>query len=344
MNATQLLELATGARAAMRDPQRSRIVGTAAQPRFELFHAASSLCSQKVRTVLAEKGLSYWSNDMLILSAMSEDGVVPAEHYSASYVRLRLYAGREIGRAFVDGYSGRTSVETEGFDPCVVPLLIDYGTGRVIADSMRICCYLDAVSPAPIRLVPELGSARTEVLRQAGIVDRIPNGALLYGFHPDADRRPDALKAVMETVYDAKVLALQAMIEANADDAELVAAYRAKITKERGGKAVCHDANFQRERRQYVGELLADLERALTAHGGTWVTGNAFTLADVFWGVNLVRIAYLGLASMWEELPEVGRYVDALAARPSVMSQVVTATVESMPPSAYMEVLMERAA
>jgi hypothetical protein len=154
MSHNHLMKLVGSARAAIMDPARITIVGDDANPRFELFHAASSLCSQKVRTVLFEKKLAYRSNDMIILSSMGADGVVPAEHYHPPYVRLRLIAGREMGRDLVTGYSGRTSVDTEGFDPCVVPLLVDYEAGRVIADSKRICCYLDAVSREPIQLLP----------------------------------------------------------------------------------------------------------------------------------------------------------------------------------------------
>lgn len=146
---------------------------------------------------------------MIILCAMGVEGIIPAEHYSPAYVRL--IAGRELNQDFVTGYSGRTSVETEGFDPCVVPLLIDYEAGRVIVDSKRICCYLDAVSREPVQLLCDEAQARAEVMRQVDIVDRIPNGALLYGFHPDADRRPDILKSVMETVYDCKIIALEAL-------------------------------------------------------------------------------------------------------------------------------------
>lgn len=339
MNTNELNALTARARAAMADSRRSTVVGDDHAPRFELFHAASSLCSQKVRTVLAEKALGYRSNDMLILSAMDGDRIVPAEHYSPSYVKLRLYAGREIGTTFVDGYSGRTSVETEGFDPCVVPLLIDYEAGRVIADSLRICCYLDSVSSEPIRLVPEDADARALVMQQAAIVDRIPNGALLYGFHPDADRRPEALKSVMATVYDAKILALEAMIDINASDADLVAAYRAKISKEQGGKAVCHDAGFQRSTRQHVMDLLRELERTLAGRAAPWITGPSFSLADVMWGVNLTRLAYLGLASMWDELPAVSRYMGTLLKRPSLREEVVQATLDSLPPSSYMDAL-----
>ena len=332
-----LMEMAAAARAAMQDPGRSTIVGERANPRFELFHAASSLCSQKVRTVLFEKRLSYRSNDMLILSTMGRDGVVPAEHYSPAYVRLRLIAARASGRDFVNGYSGRTSVETEGFDPCVVPLLVDYEAGRVVADSRQICCYLDAVSRQPLQLVPDDPAANAEVLRQVAIVDRIPNGALLYGFHPDADLRPGPLKLTMETVYDHKIASLEKLIAAHADAPELVAAYRAKIVKESGGRRLRHDPAFQRAARDRTGDLLKALERDLAAGSFSCLAGHAFSLADVLWGVNLVRLNYLGLASMWEGLPHVGRYFDALVQRPSLCREAIQATTDSMPPSAYMQ-------
>lgn len=331
MSDEQLTQMAAAARAAMADPARITIVGKDRHPRFELFHAASSLCSQKVRTVLHEKELPYRSNDMIILCSMGPDGVVPAEHYDPAYVRLRLIAGRELGLAFVSGYSGRTSVEAEGFDPCAVPLLIDHVAGRVIADSLRICCYLDAVSREPIQLVPEGAKAREEVMRQVRIVDRIPNGALLYGFHPDADLRPDILKSVMETVYECKILALEGLIDANDAAPEVVAAYRAKIAKESGGRTVRRDAAFQRAARNRAADLLWELERKLAASPPPYLNGNSFSLGDVLWGVNLTRLAYLGLAFMWDELPNVARYLDALGRRPSLCKEAIHASIASLP-------------
>ncbi len=336
-----LIEMTAAARAAIADPARITTVGGRSEPRFELFHAASSLCSQKVRTVLHEKALPYRSNDMRILSTMGSDGLVPAEHYSPAYIRLRLIAARELNRAYVSGYSGRTSVDTEGFDPCVVPLLVDYETGRVVADSQRICIYLDAVSREPVRLVPDAPDARAEVMRQIGIVDRIANGALLYGFHPDADLRPEALKASMQTVYDYKVMALERLIADNAGEPELVAAYRAKIVKESGGKKVCRDPAFQRAARQQTKQLLIDLERDLAAGSFGCLNGHAFSLADVFWGVNLVRLNYLGLASMWDALPHVERYVDVLAKRLSLCKEAIQASLDSMPHSRYMDAMAD---
>lgn len=336
-----LLDMAAAARAAVLDPRRTTLVGCQKNPRFELFHAASSLCSQKVRTVLHEKALAYRSNDMLILSTMGVDGLVHAEHYSPAYIRLRLVAARELGRAYVSGYSGRTSVESEGFDPCVVPLLVDYEAGRVIADSRRICAYLDGVSRQPLQLVPDEPQPHGEVMRQVGIVDRIPNGALLYGFHPDADLRPAPLKTSMQTVYDYKVMALEGLIALNAGETELVAAYRAKIVKENGGKKVCHDPAFQRAARAHTGALLADLERDLAAGAFAFTNGYLFSLADVLWGVNLVRINYLGLSYMWDALPNVTRYFEELCKRPSLRKEAIEASIASMPPSRYMHALTD---
>ena len=336
-----LIEMTAAARAAIPDPARIAIVGSRPNPRFELFHAASSLCSQKVRAVLHEKALAHRSNDMRILSSMGSDGLVPAEHYSPAYIRLRLVAARELNREYVSGYSGRTSVETEGFDPCVVPLLVDYEAGRVIADSKRICIYLDAVSRDPVQLVPDAPAARAEVMRQVGIVDRIPNGALLYGFHPESDLRPEALKVSMQTVYDYKVMALERLMADNAGEPDLVAAYRAKIVKESGGKKVCRDPEFQRAARQQAGQLLIDLERDLAAGSFACTNGHAFSLADVLWGVNLVRLNYLGLASMWDPLPHVTRYFNVLARRPSLCNEAIQASLDSLPHSRYMDAVAD---
>jgi glutathione S-transferase len=336
-NTEPLMEMTAAARAAVRDPNRITVVGNRTDPRFELFHAASSLCSQKVRTVLHEKALPYRSNDMRILGSMESAGLVPAEHYSPAYIRLRLVAARELGGNFVSGYSGRTSVQTEGFDPCVVPLLVDHEAGRVVADSQRICSYLDAVDRQPVQLIPDEPGARDEVLRQVGIVDRIPNGALLYGFHPDTDLRPDALKDSMRTVYHYKIVALERLIADNAGDPALVAAYRAKIAKETGGKQVCHDPQFQRAARQRTSQLLADLEHDLGEGSFGCTNDQPFSLADVLWGVNLVRINYLGLSSLWDELPEVTRYFDVLCRRPSLCTEAIGASVDSMPHSRFMD-------
>lgn len=331
-----LADMVAAARSNIVDPERITLVGDDRQPRFELFHAASSLCSQKVRAVLFETGLSYRSNDMLILSHMDGARLIPAEHYDPSYVRLRMLGAGDAGGKLVSGYSGITSVASEGFDPCVVPLLIDYEAGLVIADSKRICLYLSEVKGAAGNLLPTGTAARAEVLWQMAIVDKIPNGALLYGFHPDADLRPDEMKDMMGTVYDLKILVLEKMIAENADDADLVRAYRAKIAKETGGKAVSRDPDFQRATRGRAADLLRHLDADVAAGSLPYANGGDITLADIFWGVNLVRLAYLGLASLWDDHRNVARYFAALKDRPSLRREAIGASERSLPPSIYL--------
>src|ERR1700736_228173 len=139
-------KLANAANAALKDRSKSFDVRASGgkKPRFELYHSPISLCSQKVRTVLAEKSAPFASHEMDILTIRTPTGeVVPAENYHPTYVRLRLHGAESLDRPLVSAYSGITSVETEGFDACVVPLLIDHERGEIVVDSLRICSYID---------------------------------------------------------------------------------------------------------------------------------------------------------------------------------------------------------
>jgi hypothetical protein len=59
------------------------------------------------------------------------------ENYKPDYVRMRLL-GKPEGKALV----GTDDHDTKGFDPAVVPTLIDLKTKRVVADSVNICKYI----------------------------------------------------------------------------------------------------------------------------------------------------------------------------------------------------------
>ncbi|MNR39009.1 hypothetical protein D3C85_1571700 [compost metagenome] len=75
------------------------------------------------------------------------------------------------------------------------------------------------------------------------------------------------------------------------------------------------------------------LDQALASESFPRRDGHSFSLGDVVWGVNLVRLAYLGLASMWDELPNVARYFDVLSQRPSLCKEAILASIDSLPPS-----------
>lgn len=336
-------DLTSAANAGLKDPKRSYNVRSDAgqRPRFELYHASISLCSQKVRAVLAEKMAPFASHDLNILSLKSPSGeVIAAENYHPAYVRLRLLGGKNLGRPLVSGYTGITSVDTEGFDPCVVPLLVDHDRGEVVVDSARICAYIDREVSSSPQLVPASPSAAEAVMAQVAIVDKVPNGRLLYGFHPDNDQRPEALKSVMADIYANKIVALQKYLLENADDAELVAAYRSKIAKEAAAKPVQHDAAFQRKGRTMAQTAIHALEADLKSRNGEWVCGSNFTLADVVWGVQLFRMQYLGLEMLWADQPAVSAYVERLYRRASIREEALKASAQNLPPSEHTAHLM----
>jgi 2,5-dichlorohydroquinone reductive dechlorinase len=296
-----------------------------------------SFCSQKVRATLSQLGAAYESNEMLILASRDRKGtLIAAENYGADYVRLRRY-GQVPGQGFLaESYSGMSSVSACGLDACAVPTLVDLDTGEVIVDSLRICVHIDTVFRGSEPLMPAAMEDRQRVLRQLEAVDLTPHPGLLYGFNPDGDRRPPLIKDAMKTVYDEKLQTLGALIVRHSDHLELVEAYQAKISKESGGKALQYDPAFQAAIRKSTRDRLVQLNLDLQQSNTDWLCCDSLTLADIFWGVSLVRLRYLGLGMLWDDLPLVDAYYRMVTSLQSIRDEVVSATIASMPPSAYL--------
>lgn len=314
--------LTENARKEVSDPERIGVpVGTGV-PRFELYHFGFSICSQKVRTALAEKGVPYLSNELR-----------PTENFRPHYVRLRLHAaGPERTERLAEGHTMRTSVASEGFDACVVPLLIDLGADRAVVDSAEILEYVERQVPEP-ELVPGDTLLAAAVREQIRTNDALPHPGILYGVHPN-DPRPDFMIEAMEGVYDRKRALLEALVEENRDDPELVRAYRAKISKEMAGKEIQKDAaTMARVLGDFRGAI-EGLDAQLAESGGPWVCGSRFTLGDCVWGVSLYRIQWLGHAQLWSDRPRVGAYAARCYARPSLRSAVIE-WPSDMPPSRH---------
>lgn len=68
-----------------------------------------------------------------------------------------------------------------------------------------------------------------------------------------------------------------------------------------------------RTARHHVEGVLEALGRTPGSAPALYLVGCAFALGDVLWGVNLVRLAYLGLTSMWDDLLPPSRRIDAMA-------------------------------
>ncbi len=306
------------ARNELTDPSRSVTIGPGT-PRFELYHFGFSICSQKVRTLLAEKGAAYIAHEL-----------APTENYRPGYVHLRLHAAGERADRLAEAHTMRTSVATEGFDACVVPTLVDLERRRAVVDSALILEYLEREVPSP----PMIPTALADPVRdEVRINDGIPHPGILYGFHAN-DPRPGFWIDAMDGVYDRKRAVLERLIEENRDDTALVRAYRAKIAKEMAGKAIQKDPASMEGVLDEFRALLANLDSTLDRRDGPWVCGSAFTLADCVWGVTLYRIQWLGHAPLWDPHPRVRDYAHRLYERPSIRSAVIDWS-HAMPPSPH---------
>jgi hydroxyquinol 1,2-dioxygenase len=306
------------ANAPLTDPDRNRQVGTG-EARFEVYHFGLSVCSQKVRVTLAEKGAPYLSHDIIILP--------PAmENYHPDYVRLRMQGAP--GREMVSGYTGRSSVQTEGFDPAVVPTLVDHAEGRVHVDSVAICEHINRVWEGGPDLAP--ARLRREIDREVAAVDALPQVAVLYGAHPDGDFRPAKLQKEIAGAHDIKIMKLMEGRSLSVGHPRLIAAYDAKIRKEAAARHYVRTPDMMRAATAEIVKAVADLDGRI-ADGREWVAGDTFTLADIMWAVALWRLKWLGMGFAWQgghalnadEHRRVAGYADRLFARKSVRAAII---------------------
>ena len=318
MPGTDLNDMLDAANAPLKDPEMNRSIGTGT-PRFELYHFALSVCSQKVRTCLAEKAAPYISHDINL--SLPDLG-----NYDPAYVRLRSRGSD--GAALVSGYTGRSSISTEGFDPAVVPTLVDLVQMCVVTDSANICTHINRTLKSGPDLRPT--ALATMIDAEIAIVDQTPHVAVLYGAHPDCDFRPERLRKSMPGVHDRKIEKLKMAQALVAEDATLTRAFNAKIQKEESARTFVATPDMMRGAVSDILDIIADLDARLS-DGRTGITGADFTLADVMWAVSLFRLKWLGMAFAWEAghalnrtaRPSVSAYATRLFDRPSFREAVI---------------------
>lgn len=296
-------------------PEVDRI-NSSEEPEFDLFHFGFSICSHKVRSVLAELQLDYGSNQFA--------GPTEYENYTPEYLRLRLQSDAAKNSAFVSDYSGGSSVETEGFDPLVVPTLVDNRRGKVLADSKLICLYIARTYRDPIDLLP--ADLEDQIIDQIDIVDRTPHVAMLYGANPEGDTRPEDIQKRMPGIHQIKFDTIRKHMASVSGENDLIAAYEAKLRKEESAENFVIDDSSMKEAIALAKSLIAGLEESLSNSKGPWMFGDRFTLADIVWGVSLIRLDYLGNDTFWNgnpERPKINEYFEQIVQRPSLKTAIL---------------------
>ena len=287
---------------------------TGPAPPLELFHAPNSICSQKVRCVLAHHGLAYISHPVNLFEGQS---------YLPDYVRLRMLGCESFGGALVAHHSGSTSASAGGCDGAVVPTLVDGRSDEVIVDSKRICLHLDALAPETDRLRPlELAVG---IDAELAVVDNLPNYQMLMGRTPAASESEATASGVAGRFSQRKVAWCDLHLREHADEPALVAAYTAKRAKEASAAAALFSPEAMTSAYGRAEAALHDLQRKLERRNGSWLFGDVFTMADLFWGVELLRMKNTGVAVFWEggRLAQVEAFSTATETLPSIRTAII---------------------
>ncbi len=283
-------------------------------PRYELFHGANSICSQKVRCVLAHHGLPYVSHHVNLFLGQT---------YLPGYVRLRMIGCERFGGALVSHHSGSTSASAGGCDGAVVPTLVDWQTNDVVVDSKRICIYLDDQVAEGNKLRPARLAAAID--DELAIVDELPNYQMLMGRTVGGSEGAATKGNTQESFSQRKVAWCDRYLQEHAGDAALVQAYTAKRAKELSAANELFSPEAMQAAYARAEAALQTFERKLERRDGAWLYGEALTMADLFWGIELLRMRNVGVANFWEggRLPQVAQFLAATEALPCIRTAIL---------------------
>jgi glutathione S-transferase len=178
----------------------------------------------------------------------------------------------------------------------VVPSLVDGSS--VIVDSAVIIEYLDEVFREPTPLVPYDPVKRAEMRSFIRYTDEVPTPAV---------RVPSYNMAFLPHFRDMSEDDFVALAESKPLRKDfLLSMGRTGFSTQEMSKAL-----------ERLRQAIVRMSGTLRGGGGPWLMGANITLADVAIMPILVRMEDLGLAALWEHLPEISGWLDALRRRPA---------------------------
>ena len=178
----------------------------------------------------------------------------------------------------------------------VVPTL-DHD-GAIVIDSSVIIEYLDEVAPQPENFTPQNPAERARMRALMRFIDEMPAAAV---------RVPTFNLAFLPR--------FQAMTEE-----EFLAFADSKPLRKEFMLAMGRKGFPDKEMNAALDRLARTLVRmaeSIAQSGGPWLMGEKPTLADIAVMPAIVRMADLGLDTMWNEKPKIARWYEAIRAHPA---------------------------
>jgi glutathione S-transferase len=179
----------------------------------------------------------------------------------------------------------------------VVPTMIH--DGAVLIESSAIVEYLDEIIPEN-PLTPEDPVARAGMRAWMRYIEEVPTVAV---------RVPTFANLLAPARY---LKYSDDEFASHADRLPLRKRFYQRMTQKGFGEA---DVNYAKEQ---IRQTCERIDRAVEGHGGPWIMGDRFTLADALVASLIDRMDDLGYAYLWEgELPGMEAWLAALQDRPS---------------------------
>lgn len=259
---------------------------------WELYHNSFSLCSKKVRVCMAELGLPYESRHVHLI----ETG-----------------AYETVSRAFL-------RINPAG----TVPVLLHHGH-PVYESHAQIVYAAEHAGPRGKRLLPD--DAATKQLVEHWIDCASLVGDPMQGLERRAGHCIPPLTfpifATMVRYIPYREILKGLLTHPNKERPLFFTAL--KFRGVHGLPGLEPIMKILRRARRHMGDHLDTLARQLDSHGGPWIAGEQFTLADVSWVVILDRLA----EADWDRFlwgdgkrPTITAYWEHLQGRPSYKSAI----------------------
>jgi len=262
---------------------------------FELYHNALSHCARKVRLVMAELDVPYKSHYIDLIECGGYENI--SAHY------LRVNSSGLVPTLVHNGHPVYNSddilayVASQADTTHIVP-----GDETARASMKQWIARASLSSDDPMGGPDKSAGACIPQLTLplfAVAIERVPTHRILEGllFHPDRMRPVFFLSA--------KLVGLHGLLA------------RPPVRR------LIHNA------RDAMADHLAALNNQLEAHGGRWLLGPDFSLADISWSVVLLRLEETGWLDFFvgqQDLPAIAPYYERLKVRPSWQAAIAGVT------------------
>mmetsp|Transcript_1816 Transcript_1816/g.3284 ORF Transcript_1816/g.3284 Transcript_1816/m.3284 type:complete len:213 (+) Transcript_1816:529-1167(+) len=152
--------------------------------------------------------------------------------------------------------------------------------------------------------------------------------ALSFGEVEGGPKLPWIMRVIARNNHAKKCKALKAKLKEHEDDPYLKACYEGKLkilTKQieilKDEKQLCDITDATKDITRKLNEQLTN---GPSKDGTSWLCGKDYTIADMQWGLVLIRLQFRGYRDLlWSQYPTIERYYQRLMARPAIQKAVV---------------------